>query len=78
MSLTGRAQIISTKTPIQSLGKYERPSKSERGEEGGAALNCDDGAFHLDHVHNPLLNVITTSLPGYNVNKQKQHNIRLR
>ncbi len=38
-------------------------------KRGAAALNRDDGAFHLDHVYNPLLRVTTTSLPGYNVNK---------
>ncbi len=30
---------------------------------------CCDGAFHLDHVYNPLLRKHHTLLPGYNVNK---------
>ena len=38
-------------------------------QRGAAAFNRDDSAFHLDHVYNPLLEVTTTSLPGYNVNK---------
>ena len=38
-------------------------------KRGAAALNRDDGAFHLDHVYNPLLKLTSMSLPGDNVNK---------
>ena len=39
-------------------------------KKGPTSINRDEGAFHLDHMHNPLLRKTITSLPGNNVNKQ--------
>ncbi len=38
-------------------------------KKGATAINRDEGAFHLDHVYNPLLRKTITSLPGNDVNK---------
>ncbi len=38
-------------------------------KKGATAINRDEGAFHLDHVYNPLLRKTIASLPGNDVNK---------